>query len=930
MKRIELILGLLLTILPSITLAESIAIGLANKDKVLVYADSSRTATILDTLEFTEHALVLGMQLNDEYSLNRWKRWIQVELTNGRSGWARNEDLYITIIIYVSSPQDSLFEQPSRGARFFQAYDKRHAEQIVERRVDGGDIWLGRRNRSWLLVKRFDYTVVNALYQMAVAGFKLPENYEKALAVTNRLESLISPFDTVYVDATAYNHEAGVMAVGAGALVAEIKHSVYWSRQQFDKTILELRKITTLYDRQPFFLGKAGAQAALRIADIYHTSLQDTIKAIAQYHEMIKNYPNEPLEGFEWNDWADDRAARAITEILAQKPVQLYDESDRIIMETTIPAIKLRGYAGKVRSFGLRRLTTAMIDTALAAIQKYPNVQRGFYLSTFDYANHVASTAFSFLEQQADIEKFNQLSDQLQRQFHQYPVAAAAALRKANLAYKTDGNLETLNMLYRKVVDEFGEFRIWDSVIRDDLSNWSAINALSQLKESRLTQAEVAQNEAKLKVGFDDQYPVMMILPAGTRAKVLYSDKSSNYVKIELKDGKAGWISHDDIKLIRDPVFQPNKFAKPVWNMALANGENNPVFAGPEINQTKLAAVLDNYLMYGLRFYDVNGDNTLDLLLRNKQRYGEIVALDGKSQQALWRIRSEEQQEPVVAEDKLYRNIETTDAGRPAYKIAAHNLKDGALLWTTAIISSRPEQLFCTNGKIYFANDDYLLQCNDGRTGEWLWNATLGEKIRDQRRPVIAVNQTALVAVKPQSLWAIHPLTGKILWQRQVELHRWPTVPVLDSENVYLYSNFELMAIRLRDGEVIWKNRAKGAVHPALVAGQRVFCSSSDGVQAVDKSNGRLLWQNPNIENPNSMIAVGSSIYLLGRLKDNHDQQGTLIALNQSNGEMRWTLPLASGRQLIYQSGRFFLEGQTGVVAMADSAAVAKSKSSSP
>jgi hypothetical protein len=36
------------------------------------------------------------MNLDDEHRLNRYSGWIRVELADGRVGWARNEEVFIT------------------------------------------------------------------------------------------------------------------------------------------------------------------------------------------------------------------------------------------------------------------------------------------------------------------------------------------------------------------------------------------------------------------------------------------------------------------------------------------------------------------------------------------------------------------------------------------------------------------------------------------------------------------------------------------------------------------------------------------------------------------------------------------------------------------------------------------------------------------
>ncbi|MGH7492808.1 MAG: hypothetical protein ACREOO_10475 [bacterium] len=588
MKSLAFGCALWLAFAPGAGRAEPLAIGFALKDYVFVYSDSSSSAAMQDTLNLYDLVLALGVKAGEKYLFDL-NGWLKIEDARAKTGWVRAGDLAITkYIIYVNTLEDSLFDAPSRQAKLRSSYPRGYIHRVFERVQNEDGLWLGLQQfqgrQSWLLVKRFDFEWEDAYYKLIQAflhdddpfqNLRLNADEQQALAVANRLETMITPSDTVYLNKYSFIDYYD-KAVGAGAMVAEIKSRVYRRLGQFDDAIRELQKIVTLYGQQPLFLGRAGAEAALDLANLYRADLQDTARALAQYHQVIVDYPDEPFASFEWNDWADNIAARAIIALFASQPGMLYEEADRMIAESKIPAIKLIGYAAKVMSLRSQQRTAAMIDTALTGMQRFPQEPRTFYNTTVDYTNNISALVLGFFEARADLDQFYQFAAQVQARFHDYPVGAATALRQATVADKTNADLQTVRRLYQRVQDEFTEFYIYDSVYREYISTASARSRLSHFQEAGIVQAEISADSAAFKVGFEAQYPAIAYLREGTRVKILHIDENlkpnnepSRYAKIALDDGQAGWVPKAHLNPIREPVFEIESDRFPAWTWRL-------------------------------------------------------------------------------------------------------------------------------------------------------------------------------------------------------------------------------------------------------------------------------------------------------------------------------------------------------------------------
>lgn len=334
----------------------------------------------------------------------------------------------------------------------------------------------------------------------------------------------------------------------------------------------------------------------------------------------------------------------------------------------------------------------------------------------------------------------------------------------------------------------------------------------------------------------------------------------------------------------------------------------------------------------------MNENQNLDLLLqqrisRSAVGRGIVLAVEGQSHQVLqnYDARSFERYgypDLVIAANKLFCKRYVSRPNSPATgELCAYDLYSGALVWTTPQAFDEHSNLIYRTGRIYSVAADSLIQCFNSESGELQWTVNLGASVTGRRQRVqMAADAHALVVMAhDNSIFACNPETGEQLWRSPEQALT--TTPVLDEETVYLVSksSFARTALRLTDGAVKWKQRLYGSAGSSdfcLVTSQRVLYSSQAGVLAVDKFNGQTVWENRSIASGRYLVSAGNTIYCLGQLSGDESYSEYLFALRENDGKLVWHLPINSyNSPLIYQSGKLFVQGETGVLVIADSAA---------
>lgn len=157
------------------------------------------------------------------------------------------------------------------------------------------------------------------------------------------------------------------------------------------------------------------------------------------------------------------------------------------------------------------------------------------------------------------------------------------------------------------------------------------------------------------------------------------------------------------------------------------------------------------------------------------------------------------------------------------------------------------------------------------QTGNINWSYAVRHSIKNS----IAVSNGLLLAQDVEGyLYAIHTATGKLAWERKLNVKRVhpPLIEgiVINNGIVYAGSGTGLCAICLKDGKELWRNNAwqqnHGSTATLSIKNNVLIASSHWGeLFAHDAANGRLLWRNSKDgirHRSSSAVMHGSVLYL--------------------------------------------------------------------
>ena len=943
--------------------ADEISLGFALKDHVYIYADSSLKAPVVDTLEFTDHIFTYGIKIGAERKFN-FNGWIKVGDEMGPNAWAIYNELAVTKkILAVVSPGDSIFAEINGGKSFSYLQKHEGTGYFSEHIYKNHSHWLRLLNGTWLKVKKINYEIADTYHDLM---FKLwgrftfgffgepnnEENYDKAFEAIRRFQEKVHPETLIYTQDFAYTGMGTtrrIIKLRSGAFVTYLKYRTHLALKQFKEAISELQKLALLYENEPLGFGKAGVIARLYIGGLYENMLKDTVAALQQYHEVIRKYPDEEIGSSEWLDWGDQKAASTIILMLWNNPFLLARAAEQIVSESPVTTVKMIGYTGAVRSLGLQNLNSQMVATAYTVIQQNPDDIRNLYFSTFYSAFSVASAVFETLYENGEIERYKEFANQLKISFKDYPIAWLSGFMLANMIDKTDGDISQVNKAFEQIIDDHGEFEaahVYDRITGNSFAPRFALpTRLSQLKEAGLSDAEITTQGTELRMGFGNQFPVQEILPAGVHVKVLYSDKALKYTakmietlhgkaslwtKIELAENIIGWVSSSNLKYVSKNLFQEDQAPAPSWTTEFGNSQNNAVFTGDQIHTPIVNKILDGYSTDGMRFAKIDSDKYIDLIFQkidSEFKYS-IVAINGQNQNKVSIFKKSSLTGHAIANGKLFMGAGPIDMN-DSYKIQAYDLQTGNLFWEYKGMTRFCENLLYFDRKLYAVSGFNSVIAVNAETGELTWRSFAGALNNEHHihfTTHIGVNKSALVLASEDSLFAFEPKTGESIWRQAMKLRRQP--PVLDDTHIFVTTADWLIAVNLLDGSIDWKVDIKLAlVGQVFVTHNRLFytrnfrlSNTMNGeVMAIDKISGTLLWQYEFGYLAWRGVADSKMLYIKG---GRNRESNSLVALSQDKGDLKWEYPIPSialGFPVLYQSGKLFLNGHTGVIVLEDS-----------
>jgi len=239
---------------------------------------------------------------------------------------------------------------------------------------------------------------------------------------------------------------------------------------------------------------------------------------------------------------------------------------------------------------------------------------------------------------------------------------------------------------------------------------------------------------------------------------------------------------------------------------------------------------------------------------------GVVMALNKKNGKKVWSIDLDKQISGGVAvgADRVF--VATVDGN-----VVAMSINNGAVEWQANVGSEVLAPVAADkNVAVVLTLDGRMLGLN-ASDGEELWEFKSNNPVLTMRAtstPML-IGNVAVGAFASGKVVAVDARTGKLRWDRRVAIPK---------------GRSELDRIVDIDGAMLYKN-------------DLIYATSYQGnTMAIEPSNGRVIWQ----AETSSYTGIGAgfgNVYIA-------DENGTVIAMSEANGDVRWERAELARRRL--------------------------------
>ena len=935
----------LLLVLAATLGAEPVQLGFVINDNVPVYTDSSTQSAVLETLGLTDYRYVYGDTTSDGYNYN-YNGWAKIVMTDSTMGWIGYENLLVTRYMYYDVKLDEpLYSEPDTSTLSYYVEPWDMQIRILEIQEKENETWLkvsfwGKMLWYKVLSDSLSFNVWgnyysifsilknNGYYEDKSAFYEndgLEKDLDKAERFVLKLKDTLDQYQNIKL-LPIYEDITSKQANGVGALCNYMLANLYEYSHRWNDLIDVLTETVTKYPHQWLLYCHAGASEYLRMANLYRDELNDTTKALDLYHTVIKEYHDELMAGDEWNDYADLHAAESIYDIIVQRdPGFISLHESKIRNETRNPAVALVAYKALILIYASLDNYTGMSAIASSMLEYYPDEKKGVYLNTRNISAELAAKVFTILRENCQYDSYNYFAERIMKNCFGYPLASYCAFKKAELADYTQPDNDYIINLYLAAFDSFPKYSFRNS---DEFINYTSGASKTRYNTLLLevaTQATILDNNTPLYKTRLDTVNVIRYLPGGTQVRMLATDmhmidyhhvsayiKSPQYAKVQLQDSTIGWVQYDALesdKTLGEIRADNNKS----WTMYKGDSGNNLYFTGPEITDPVIGGNLYAGSVRGLRFYDVNKDNVLDYLFVNNYT---VQVIDGKTNELIDQYDAYGASDYIVVTDD--RLVTHNIGNNRTILFKCYDLEQRKTLWQ--VEGGQYYNPVCHNGKLFCSSPDSGIQCINMVDGSVLWKTG----IEYHYPTALAANEKAVIVSDQRYVLALNPETGEQLWYRDLGKYIDRQVPVLDQDRLYyMITRNTFAALEITTGEVIWQfcytNDSYFNLQPIITPKYVVYSPYKDNITVLDKRTGKKVWQNIFDQLLKSYCVGGNTIYAqFERDYDDYSKDPTIYAFNLFTGNEVWGRYYPNDNPIVYQGGKLFLSGESGLVVVED------------
>jgi outer membrane protein assembly factor BamB len=281
--------------------------------------------------------------------------------------------------------------------------------------------------------------------------------------------------------------------------------------------------------------------------------------------------------------------------------------------------------------------------------------------------------------------------------------------------------------------------------------------------------------------------------------------------------------------------------------------------------------------------------------------YGQVSAVKSGTGEMVWRtdITPENNDRAIIGGGVAF------DKGKifvtsPHAEVLAMDAKSGQILWRVTTESPVRAAPTVADGRLYILTISNQLDVLDAETGKRLWNhagITEFAGLLGTASPAVS-NGVVIVTYSSGEIFALKAENGHQLWTETLSSTRRPdslsslshirALPVVVKNNVIIIGHNQKMAsYDLIKGERIWERHIGGTRTPAVIGDYIFMINSYSELLCLTREHGQVIWVkklDTNSETPtkimwNGPIVAGGKLYLVSTW-------GKLLALDPKTGNV--------------------------------------------
>ncbi len=235
---------------------------------------------------------------------------------------------------------------------------------------------------------------------------------------------------------------------------------------------------------------------------------------------------------------------------------------------------------------------------------------------------------------------------------------------------------------------------------------------------------------------------------------------------------------------------------------------------------------------------------------------GTVTAVDTLTGQGVWvaSIAPEDESKSIIGGGLAYGDGKIF-ATSPYAEVLALDAKNGEILWRYSTQSPVRAAPTYSNGKLYVLTISNQLEVLDVDSGKRLWeHAGITEiaGLLGTASPAVA-RQVVVVPYSSGEVFALKSENGQPLWSETLSASRRPdslsaishirALPVIDENKVFVIGhNQRMAAFDLLRGEKIWERSIGGTRTPAVIGDYIYMINSHNELLCITKDYGQVVW----------------------------------------------------------------------------------------